>query len=338
MANFNSNIFNTEMAEELNTVTGATASAASNDSQVSGESLQSGSTLVTATGENIASADIQTGEGTVSSTIPVSEADKKGGEGEDGTHKQTKEENAFFKHMRVKAEKEAEAKFNEQMEGFKAKLKKVLPDGYEDVDEFLSNLTADEISDAMDELDNEEETKAGETKPKAEVKSEETTPAGITEEQLDALIAKRLESDPRMKKFFEAEATKQQEEEQSKQDKYIVDSFEEVKTKFEDIKTAEDVPLEVWELWQLGQSGRSLLSCMKEYRYDHDVEKAKNKGAAIAKGQANSVAHTGLVNGGSGGTVQIQEEVEVPIETQAMLKKAGIPKDKWVAYYQKYHR
>jgi hypothetical protein len=319
-----------DMSDENNTVTGVTASAAPNDSQVSGESLQSGSTLVTATGENIASADIQTGEGTASSTIPVSDADNKGGEGENGTHKQTKEENSFFKHARERAEKEAQEKYDKQMNDVRAKLKKVLPDGYEDVDEFLAKIS----DDSTEQEESEEETVSPATQ-----KKEDDLPKGVTEEMLDTLIAKRLEQNPRMKKVLDEIEKKERDDAQATQDKYIIDSFNEIKEKFkDDIKTAEDVPLEVWNMWQLGQSGRSLLSCMKEFRYEQDIEKAKNKGAAAQKGQANSVAHTGAVNSGNGGTVDLQTEVEVPPDTQEMLKKAGIPKDKWASYYQKYHR
>jgi hypothetical protein len=325
--------------EEVNTVTEGTTS--SNDSQASDEGLQK---------ETVATGEKSTEEESTKNP-PASDAETNANNGENATPKQTKEENSFFKHMRIKAEKEAETKFKEQLDGFKSRLKKVLPDGYEDVDEFLATLTDEEVSDLEDELDNDifedvEDDENDDSEPEDEPEDEEidAKPSKkkvplISEEELDELIAKRLENNPKLKKIFEEEERKKQEEESSKKDKYIVDSFAEVKSKFADIKSAEDVPLEVWEMWQLGNTGRTLLSCMKEYRYDNDIEKAKNKGAAVAKGQANSVAHTGVVNGGSnGGTVQMQSDVEVPPETQAMLKKAGIPKEKWVAYYQKYHR
>jgi hypothetical protein len=44
------------------------------------------------------------------------------------------------------------------------------------------------------------------------------------------------------------------------------------------------------------------------------------------------------VNGSDGGSATIQNDVEIPIETQKQLRKAGIPEEKWGAYYKKYHR
>jgi hypothetical protein len=306
---------------------------AANGGQVSAEGSQETEVLVTATSENIDSADVTNTE-TASSTVPIKDGEEEKSEtSESATHKQSKEENAFFKHMRVKAEKEAEDKYNKQMEDFKSKLKTVLPDGYEDVDEFLSNLSDDDFQE--EDTDASLETESEQHQPKE--KSNDNN-FGLTEEQIDEIIAKKLENNPRLKKIIEAEERKEKEAAQSAQDKYIIDNYNEVVSKFEDIKTAEDIPLDVWEMWQLGNNGRSLLSCMKEYRYEHDIEKAKDKGAAIIKGQANSVAHTNTVNGSDGGSATIQNDVEIPIETQKQLRKAGIPEEKWGAYYKKYHR
>ena len=91
---------------------------AADGGQVSDGGSQGTPELVTATPENVSSADAtNTGDTVASSTIPVIDGEEKNDEnGENATHKQSKEENAFFKHMRVKAEKEAEDKYNKQME------------------------------------------------------------------------------------------------------------------------------------------------------------------------------------------------------------------------------
>ena len=252
------------------------------------------------------------------------DAEIKSEEGENATPKQTKEENSFFKHMRERAEKEAEAKTKKQIEDFKAKIQKCLPDGYTDVDEYLNNIGDSSEEEEVEETEDVEET------PTAipQIKQEQPT---FDDKKIEELVAKKLESIPELQEIKIAK-------EKEKEDKFIISSFEELRAKFPQIKTPNDVPIGVWELWQVGKSGRSLVSCMKEHSYDYDIKKAKEKGAAVAKSQINSVAHTGVINGGSNTNVKIEEEVSVPPETQKMLAMTGIPKSKWVEYYKKYHK
>ena len=254
--------------------------------------------------------------------------------------KQTKEENAFYKAMRQKAEKEAEAKISKQVEELKSKIKKCLPDGYTDVDEYLNSIIEESIEEeSIDEQESveqepveQEPIEASETIPLEDKEVLTTAPATIFDEKkIEELVAKKLENIPELQEIKKA---KKKEEE----DKFIISSFEELRLKFPQIKTPNDVPIGVWELWRVGKSGRSLVSCMKEHSYDYDIEKATQKGAAVVKAQINSVAHTGVINSGSNTNVTIEKEVSIPPETQKMLAKTGIPKDKWLEYYKKYHR
>jgi hypothetical protein len=314
---------NLQLFAEPNAVTEKTG-----DDQVSDQGSQAEVVTTEATTETTKETTEQTD--TTATETDVSTETKAEGEQTD-TAKQTKEENSFFKSMRIKAEKEAEAKYkkqledevakkvNEQVTEFKNKLAPVLPDGYEDVDEYLKSLDEDTTT---EELETAEEVVT------EEVKKDNPT---LDETQIEEIVAKKLEAIPEFKAMQEQKA-------KDTEDKFIIDSFEEVKSKFADVKTADDVPLDVWEMWQLGKNGRTLISCMKEYRYENDIEKAKVKGAAAIKSQINSVAHTGAVGGGSNTAVHIEEETQVPPETQTMLAKAGIPKDKWAEYYKKYHR
>jgi len=263
----------------------------------------------------------------------VSTETKSEGE-ESATPKQTKEENSFFKTMRIKAEKEAEAKADatikekveEELKRFKSKLVPVLPDGYADVDEYLNSL---------DETSTKEELDVAEKAVKQEAKKENPT---LDEKTIEAIVAKRLEAIPEIQALRTKETEDKKKLEKEKEDAFVVQSYEEMKEKFPDIKKPEDVPFEVWGLWNEGKNNRSLISCMKEHRYDQDLEKAKQKGVATVKGQQNSVAHTGKVNAGGGGTTQIEDPVQVPPETQKMLENVGIPKAKWADYYRKYHK
>lgn len=245
---------------------------------------------------------------------------------ESATPKQSKDENAFFKSMRKRAEEEAEAKLKKQLDEFKAKLLPVLPDEYSDVDSFLKSLdedsTQEEIDDAIDEA---EETITEE---------EQVKHPTFTEKQIDAIVAKKLEAIPEFQELRKIQEQKKKDEE----DRYIIDNFEEVKSKFTDIKSAEDVPTEVWGLWKLGSTGRSLLSCMKEHRYDTDMQKASQKGAAAVKGQMNSVSHTAQVTTTGTAPAALEEDIKIDPNTEAVLRKAGIPKDKWAMYYKKYHK
>ena len=258
----------------------------------------------------------------------------KGEEEESATPKQSKEENSFFRTMRIKAEKEADAKLEtrlgekvaEELKKFKERLAPVLPDGYSDVDEYLSSI--DENSTKAD-LDT-----AGEATTEA-VKKE--TPA-FDEKTIDAIVAKRIEAIPEIKALREKEANDRARLEKDKDDEIVVKSFEDLKVRFPDIKRPEDVPFEVWGLWKEGKSGRNLISCMKEHRYDNDISKARLKGEAVAKGQTNSVAHTGKVATGGGGTTQIEDPIQVPKETFDMMKRNGIPVGKIPDYYRKYHK
>lgn len=260
-------------------------------------------------------------------------AEPKGEEEESATPKQSKETNSFFKTMREKAEREVAAQYEdklkekveEELKKFKDKLAPVLPDGYADVDEYLNSIDGDP---AKEETDN--------AKAATQEAKKENLP--FDESMIDAIVAKRIEAIPEIKALKTKEADDKKRLEKEADDALVVESFQKMMEKFPDIKKPEDVPFEVWGLWQEGKTGRSLISCMKEHRYDNDLEKAKQKGVAVAKGQQNSVSHTGKVNTGTGGTTEIDNQVQVPAETQTMMEKAGIPRGKWTEYYMKYHK
>lgn len=189
-----------------------------------------------------------------------------------------------------------------EAEEYKEKLEKLstrLPEGYDSIDDFLNELNEDS-----------------------------------TESTEDISATGQLDKD-KIKKIVE-ELPEIQEVRKSKYNAFLVDNFRLVQQSFPDIKEPLDIPNEVWNMWNEGKSGRTLLSVMKEHRYDTDIVKAKQQGVNQAKANIMSTAHTSKVIGTP--PASDFEGVTVDAETEAMLTKAGIPKEKHKMYYQKYHR
>lgn len=211
--------------------------------------------------------------------------------------------NAAWMEMRRKAKEADELrkkldeyeKNSKSVQDYEAKLKKlekVLPDGYSSLDELLETLESDETI----------------------VKQPSAKPT-FDEKSIESIVKKAIESMP------EIQMTKKERE-----DRYLVESFMEVQKKFPDIKKAQDIPNEVWDAWDEGKKGRTLLSFLKEYRYDSDVEKAKKQAADQTKAQAMGTAHTNQVQG----TKEDAEydNVQVPDEVKAMMMRNPILRKK----------
>ncbi len=182
------------------------------------------------------------------------------------------------------------------------KLSKALPDGYGSIDEFLEALDSPQNYTPAVEKDTVDETKVSE------------------------IVKKIIDNAPEIKSFKEEH-----------RNRFLVDSFNAAQKAFSDIKKAEDIPLEVWEAWDEGKSGRTLVSHLKEYRYDGDIQKARQQGASQATAQVMSKDHLNQVQGTQSKTEY--DDIVVPDETRKMLERVGI-KDpqKQKEAYKKYHR
>ena len=198
-------------------------------------------------------------------------------------------------------------------EGYKSKFdkltKKALPEGFSSVDEYLDYLESIGVE-------------TPEVKP-------ETKPT-IDEKTISAIINKQIDA-----KVNEHPLIKQAEKE--RQDRFLVNSFKEAQKAFPDIQKASDIPAEVWKAWDEGKSKRTLLSHLKESRYDTDIENARKTGANQAKATAMSTAHTAQVNGSN--TPAEYDNITVPDVIKKNLELVGI-KDpmKQKMYYAKHKR
>lgn len=167
--------------------------------------------------------------------------------------------------------------------------KKALPEGFASLDEYLESL------DKSDELP---------------FTPEPEKPA-IDENKIIDAILKKVTDLPVIKSV-----------QKERQDRFLVNSFSEAQKAFPDIKKPEDIPLDVWNAWDEGKSNRTLLSHLKEYRYDTDIENARKTGANQAKATVMSTAHTAQVNGTN--TASEYDNVTVPDEVRKNLERVGI--------------
>jgi hypothetical protein len=149
------------------------------------------------------------------------------------------------------------------------RLNKCIPDGYSSLDEYLDAY--------------ESEIPSPETYNNTNQTVNNTT---IDENKILETVLKKVEEMPVIKQTVK-----------ERQNRFLVESYTAVQKKFPDVKKPEDIPVEVWNAWEEGKSGRSLLSHLKEYRYDNDIENARKQGAGHAKAQAMGVAHTNQVQG-----------------------------------------
>ncbi|MDD5064937.1 MAG: hypothetical protein PHQ35_09320 [Phycisphaerae bacterium] len=195
-------------------------------------------------------------------------------------------------------------------EGYKSKFekigKKALPEGYKTVDEYL------EYIDGLEEVPFTPETP--EQKPV------------IDKNAISEIVKSVINEHPVLKQA-----------QKTQQDTFLVNSFKKAQESFPDIKKPEDIPVEVWDAWNEGKSNRTLLSHLKEYRYDKDIVEARKTGANQATATVMSTAHTAQVNGAN--AASDYDNVVVPVETIRQLEQIGI-KDplKQKMYFKKYHR
>jgi len=131
--------------------------------------------------------------------------------------------------------------------------------------------------------------------------------------------------------------------EQERRDRFLVENFSTVQGKFTDVKKAEDIPVEVWNAWDEGKSGRTLLSHMKEYRYDNDIEQARKTGSNESRAQAMGVAHTSQVQGTNTGNdydnVVVPDSVRQQMMRNPLLKKKIETDPNYIKRaYKNYHR
>jgi hypothetical protein len=216
---------------------------------------------------------------------------------------------AEWAEMRRKAKlaDDYEKKVKDYESKFEKISKKALPEGYTTVDEYL------EFLDGLDEVPFTPEKQP--TKP------------AIDENKIIEAVMKRVEENPTMKAV-----------QKERQDRFLVNSFTEAQKAFPDIKKPEDIPLAVWEAWDEGKSKRTLLSHLKEHRYDSDIETARKTGANQVKATVMSTAHTAQVNGTT--TVSDYENVIVPDAVRRNLELVGIkdPLKQKMAYFKHGHR
>ena len=190
-------------------------------------------------------------------------------------------------------------------EGYKSKFekisKKALPEGYSTVDEYLEYL------DGLDEVPFTPEP-------------EKARPA-FDENKIIEAVMKKVSENPIIKSV-----------EKERQDRFLVNTYTEAKKAFPDIKKPEDIPIEVWEAWDEGKSKRTLLSHLKESRYDTDIEAAKKAGANQVTSTVMSTAHTSKVNGST--TTSEYDNVIVPDKVRKNMELLGIkdPMKQKIAY------
>ena len=214
--------------------------------------------------------------------------------------------NAAWADMRKKAQKADE--LEKELSGYKQKLDKLtkaLPEGFESVDDYLEAL---------------------EGNIEQQVTQQQHNSGNFNDASIENIVQKTIDSNPVVQKVKE-----------DIRNKFLVESFMDAQKLFPDIKKAEDIPLEVWDAWNEGASKRTLLSHLKEYRYDKDIVTARKQGASTAASSKAGTAHLDKVQGST--TTSDYESVTVPEETKKVFEKMGI-KDptKQKEYYKKFHR
>lgn len=239
--------------------------------------------------------EIDASGGATGEAVALNNTESSGQAQESGSANQIPDGNkpdAAWAEMRRKA-KLADDLLKEN-EGYKSKFekisKKALPEGYSSVDEYLEYL------DGIDEV---------------HFAPEEQAKPVIDENKIIDAILKKVTDLPVIKSV-----------QKERQDRFLVNSFTEAQKMFTDIKKPEDIPLDVWNAWDEGKSNRTLLSHLKEYRYDTDIENARKTGANQAKATVMSTAHTAQVNGANAASEY--DNVTVPDEVRKNLERVGI--------------
>ena len=219
---------------------------------------------------------------------------------------------AKWAELRRKAE--MADKLIKENEGYKTKFdkltKKALPEGFSSVDDYLEYLES-----------------IGETPETIETQPEKPV---VDEKKIYEVLTKKIDEKVNEHPLIKAA-------EKERKDRFLVNSFKEAQKVFPDIKEAKDIPEEVWKAWDERKSKRSLLSHLKEHRYDTDVESARKTGANQAKVTLMSTAHTAQVNGANAAAEY--DNVIVPESIRKNLELVGVkdPMEQKKAYI-KYHR
>lgn len=200
---------------------------------------------------------------------------------------------------KAKAAEEYEKKLKEHEDKL-AKLATRLPEGYSSIEEFLSSL---------------------------DEPVEPTEPIEPKLPDVSSIVKKAIEELPEIRTFKQAQ-----------KDRNLVDSYTAAQKAFPDIKDPSDIPEQVWKEWDEGKSGRTLLSHLKEFRYDTDIAKTKQQAEAQAKQQVMSTAHTSQVQG-TGAAIKDSDDVIVPDSVKKQLDSIGIKDpNKQKEYYKRFHR
>lgn len=141
------------------------------------------------------------------------------------------------------------------------------------------------------------------------------------------VIKKIVDDHPDIKKAREANEAA----EKSRQDRYLVDSFNELKTEYPDIKDVEDVPSEVWKKWQGGTTGLSLMDSF--YLVNRKEIMAKQTDAA-KQATLNNIQSKNHVRGNGAGS-EI-DTTTIPDDVLSMYKKfnPGKTMDEYKAHYK----
>jgi hypothetical protein len=227
---------------------------------------------------------------------------------------QSKDENSYFAAARRRAEKEFQEKLEKEKTRIEAEAKKkaraeieidlkdALPEGYNSLDEYL----------------NRKPWSAGNVEPKFDTDLVKK----VVEEAVSPLLTDYQ--------------TRKEHAETEKKNRYLVDEYTKAQKLFPDIKKPDDIPKDVWLEWNEGATGRSLISHLKEYRYDNDIRITKEKTLKEKIAQEKGLEHVTQVQGTN--KTEDTEHIQLDEATINSLKAVGIPKDKWQFYAKKYYK
>jgi len=118
----------------------------------------------------------------------------------------------------------------------------------------------------------------------------------------------------------------------AQQDRFLVDSFDELTKEFPEIAKAEDVPADVWRVWRNGESGISLKQAYAAVNYESIASK---KAEAAKQATLNNIQGKDHVRGNGKGAEG--DTVRIPDEVLEMYKRfnPGKTMDEYRAHYKK---
>lgn len=141
------------------------------------------------------------------------------------------------------------------------------------------------------------------------------------------MINKLIEDHPAIKQAKEYEKVQAKE----RQDRFLIDSYNELIKEFTDIAKPEDVPADVWRLWRNGESGISLKQAYVAVNYESIATK---KAEAAKQAALNNIQGKEHVRGNGNGTEG--DTTKIPDEVLEMYKKfnPGKSMDEYKAHYK----